>query len=107
MAYDPDLADALRERLSGVADLTEQPMFGGLAFMIDGRMVLAVSGRGGLLLRAIPERADELLADPRAQPFVMRGRELSGWLHVDVDASAPQAELDRWIAVGRDAVASS
>ena len=38
MAYDEDLADRIRELLGGDRDVTEKRMFGGLAFLIDGKM---------------------------------------------------------------------
>ena len=37
MAYDEDLANRLRELLSEESNLTEQRMFGGLAFLIGGQ----------------------------------------------------------------------
>jgi hypothetical protein len=37
MAYDPDLADRVRQALSGRADSREVKMFGGLSFVIKGR----------------------------------------------------------------------
>jgi TfoX/Sxy family transcriptional regulator of competence genes len=101
MAYDPDLADRLREALAREAGITEKPMFGGLAFLIGGHMVVGVSSQGGLLLRVDPARTDELLTDPLAARAVMRGREVeSGWLRVDVDAEASDAELGRWVREG-------
>ena len=43
---------------------------------------------------------ERLLQEPRARPFEMRGREMNGWLHIDVDASVPDDELARWIRIG-------
>jgi hypothetical protein len=100
MAYDEELADRIREVVGGEAGLREQRMFGGLAFMINGNMAVAASGQGGLLLRVDPEQTDALAEDPVAERFVMRGREMNGWLRVDVDADAPDPELRRWIAHG-------
>ena len=47
MAYDEDLADRIRELVATEKDLTEQKMFGGLAFLIGGNMAVAASGQGG------------------------------------------------------------
>lgn len=98
MAYDVELADRLREALAGQPDLTEKRMFGGLAFLLAGNMVAAASGRGGLMLRVDPERAEDLLADPRASRMVMGGREMDNWLRVALDAD--DDELDRWVGLG-------
>jgi hypothetical protein len=100
VAYDTDMAHRIRECLSAEPDLTEKPMFGGLAFLLAGHMVVAASGRGGLMLRVDPARADDLLADPRASRMVMRGREMDGWLRVDVDADAEPDDLRRWVGTG-------
>jgi TfoX N-terminal domain len=104
VAYDVDLAGRLREVLAGQPDLSEQRMFGGLAFMVGGSMVVAASGRGGLMVRVDPARAEDLLADPRASRMVMRGREMDGWLRVDLDGDATDAELEQWVGVGMEIV---
>lgn len=52
MAYDEDLAARIRELLSEEPGVTEQKMFGGLAFLVGGNMAVAASGQGGLLVRA-------------------------------------------------------
>jgi hypothetical protein len=40
MAYDEELAVRLRELLQGEAGVTEKKMFGGLSFLIGGRMAI-------------------------------------------------------------------
>lgn len=100
MAYDVELADRLRARLSSQADVTEKRMFGGLAFLVAGRMAVAAGGHGGLLLRADPVMLSELLADPRISPSVMRGRSMSGWVHVEVDDAVTDADLHLWVDQG-------
>ena len=104
MAYDEILADRLRELLSGEPGLSEKRMFGGLAFLVKGHMAVCASSQGGLLLRVDPEQTDILVTDPRAERFVMRGREMNGWLRVDVDAHLSDADLRRWVRHGLDHV---
>ena len=100
MAYDVDMANRLREILAREPGVVEKPMFGGLAFMVAGHMAVSASRQGGLLLRVDPSQTDTLVADPRASRFVMRGREMDGWLRVDIDAQATDDELNRWIKHG-------
>lgn len=100
MAYDLEMADRLREILAGEPDVVEKPMFGGLAFLVDGHMAVAVSRQGGLLLRVDPRQADALVEQPRATRWVMRGREMDGWLRVDIDAYAADEELGPWVRHG-------
>ncbi|MDL4816709.1 TfoX/Sxy family protein [Actinomadura opuntiae] len=100
MAYDHDLADLVRELIAGEERVTEQPMFGGLAFLIGGNMAVAASRQGGLLVRVAPDDAETLAADERVRPMVMGGREMRGWLHVDIDAGSPDDEVRRWVSRG-------
>jgi len=100
VVYDEALADRIREAVQGRTGLSEKRMFGGLAFMIDGNMAVAAAGHGGLLLRVDPAETEALAAEPRAERFVMRGRTMNGWLHVDVDTDTPDAELHRWVGIG-------
>jgi TfoX/Sxy family transcriptional regulator of competence genes len=102
MAYDEDLANRIRELIADEDGLTEKRMFGGLAFLIDGHMSVSVSGQGGLLLRVDPEQTEALLAEPHAQPFDMRGRDIQGWLRVEPEGVTSRAQLERWVRRGVD-----
>jgi TfoX/Sxy family transcriptional regulator of competence genes len=100
MAYDEDLAERIRALVADEDGLAEQRMFGGLAFLIGGNMSVGVSGQGGLMVRVAPEETDELLAEPGARPFEMRGRPMRGWLRVDTDAVGTDPELESWVRRG-------
>jgi len=100
MAYDEDLADRIRIELRDMTDVSEQRMFGGLAFLVQGNMAIAASGQGGLLVRAGEEQGDKLIASGAAEPMEMRGRQMSGWLRVDADRVRTKRELVRWIRIG-------
>lgn len=100
MAYDEELADRIRELVAGEPGLTEQKMFGGLAFLIGGNMAVAASGQGGVLVRVDPARSDELVATTNAEPMEMRGRQLAGWLRVGPEDVGTDDQLARWVDLG-------
>jgi TfoX N-terminal domain len=100
MAYDEDLANLIRELIAEEPDLTEQRMFGGLAFLIAGHMSVAASGQGGLLVRVDPEQTDDLAGEPHARRFEMRGREMDGWLRVDAEGVRTKRQLEPWVNRG-------
>jgi len=106
MTYDRELADRLRAALSAEAGVTEKVMFGGLAFLVDGALAVAVSGKGGLMVRCDPARAAELTAAGGVERMVMRGREMDGWLRVAAEVVDDEDTLRRWAATGRDAARS-
>ena len=60
MAYDEELASRIRSLVADEAALSEQRMFGGLAFLLHGNMAVAASGQGGLLVRVDPDESDAL-----------------------------------------------
>ena len=100
MAYDEDLANRIRELIADVPDLTEQRMFGGLAFLVGGNMAVAASGQGGLMVRVDRADADALIARPSARPFEMRGRVMKGWLRVEPEGVRTKRQLEPWVRRG-------
>ncbi|MGZ4224531.1 MAG: TfoX/Sxy family protein [Solirubrobacteraceae bacterium] len=102
MAYDEDLANRIRELILSEPSVTEKKMFGGLAFLINGNMSVSASRLGGLMLRVDSEETDALLCKTHAEPVVMRGREMQGWLRVTPDGVKTRRELERWVARGVD-----
>ena len=100
MAYDEELANRIRELIGGHPDVTEQTMFGGLAFLVGGNMAVAASGQGGLTVRVDPADTDALVAKPHTRPFEMRGRPMQGWLRVDADGVQTKRQLEPWVKRG-------
>ncbi len=99
MAYDEDLANRVREQLSGET-VVEKKMFGGLAFLIGGNMSVAVSHQGGLLVRIDPEQTEALLTEPGAEEFEMARGPMKGWLRVSPDVVADDPALAAWVRRG-------
>jgi TfoX/Sxy family transcriptional regulator of competence genes len=100
VAYDEELADRIRELVGSEDGLTEQKMFGGLAFLIGGNMAVAASGQGGVLARVDPAQSDELVATTDARPMEMRGRQMRGWLRVDPEHVRTRRQLAKWVELG-------
>ena len=100
MAYDEELAKRIRELVAGEPDLTEKKMFGGLAFLIGGNMAVAASGQGGVLVRVDPAESDMLVSTTNARLMEMRGRELQGWLRVDLEEIRTKPQLVKWVELG-------
>jgi TfoX/Sxy family transcriptional regulator of competence genes len=100
VAYDEDLANRIRELLGSERGVEEKRMFGGLAFLINGNMSVAVSGQGGLLVRVPREDTDKLLTRSHASPMVMAGRESRGWLRIDPEGVQSKRQLQGWVTRG-------
>jgi len=100
VAYDEELADRIRELVGSESGLTEQRMFGGLAFLIGGNMAVAASGQGGVLVRVDPAKSDKLVATTNARLMEMRGRSMQGWLRVDPEHVRTKRQLAKWVELG-------
>jgi hypothetical protein len=100
VAYDEDLANRIRELLAGERGVTEKKMFGGLAFLIGGRMSIAASRQGGVMVRVDPEESEALRKRAHTERMVMRGREMDGWLRVDPEGVRTKRQLEPWVKRG-------
>lgn len=100
MAYDEELAERIRELIAAERGVTEQKMFGGLAFLIGGNMAIAASDEGGLLVRVDPAESEKLVETSGATPMVMQGRPMKGWLRVDAGDVRTKPRLRKWVQLG-------
>lgn len=98
VAYDEDLAFRLRARLETVDGITDKRMFGGLAFLLNGNLLVAASSKGNLMLRVDPARADELLGRDHVIPMEMGGgRKPKGWIRVEEPGYDSDDQLAAWV----------
>lgn len=100
MAYDEDMADRVREVVYGLPGLHEKKMFGGLAWMLDGNMVVAMGGGGDLLVRVGKEGYEAALAEPGAAEAVMGSRVMRGWVEIPKSACEDPSDLAAWVGRG-------
>ncbi len=106
VAYDPELAERIRALVAALPGLSEQRMFGGLAFLVEGNMAVAASGQGGLLVRVDPAQSERIIAKTSATEMVMRGRPMGGWLRVAAADVRTKRQLERWVRLGTAYAAS-
>jgi TfoX/Sxy family transcriptional regulator of competence genes len=84
MAYDPGLAQTLRDALAD-HPITEKKMFGGLAFLLHGHMVCGVH-KGGAMVRVGKDRYDAALGLMGVTPMMFTGKPMVAMVDV-ADAS--------------------
>jgi len=100
VAYDEQLAERIRALTAEDADVAEKPMFGGLAFLVNGNMALAARSGGGVLVRVDPADSAALERAAHVSPMLMRGRPTDGWLTVDEGGVRRAADLATWVERG-------
>lgn len=99
MAHDEELAERVRDLVGMEYGVAERRMFGGVAFLAEGSLAVAVSGRGGLMVRVPADETDAVLALPHTDPMVMSGREVRGWVRVRPEGCEGGALAD-WVERG-------
>jgi hypothetical protein len=96
VAYDEQLADRVRAALSDEFGVTEQKMFGGLAFMLRGNMCCGILG-DDLLLRLGPERGPEAIKEEGLRVMDFTGRPMKAFVMAKPSTVASDADLRRWL----------
>jgi TfoX/Sxy family transcriptional regulator of competence genes len=96
---DQDLLTCVRALLGGARAVKEIKMFGGIAFMLNGNLLVAASIRG-LLARVGKDAEREALMRPGATPMIMRGRLMNGYIRVDA-SSLDERAVASWIHLAR------
>lgn len=96
-----ELADRVRLQLAADPDIREQKMFGGVAFMWRGNMLVGPMKDGGLLVRCGKQAYAATLELPGAAPMNFTGRTMAGFVEVTGDAIEDDDRLAQWIAIAR------
>lgn len=96
MAFDPGLSQRVREVLGERPGQTERKMFGGLAFLLDGKMFVGIVG-GALMARVGPERHQDALAQPNVREMDFTGRPMKGYVYIDPPGLAEDRDLAAWV----------
>ena len=91
------LSDRIRERLAPIPGITEQKMFGGRCFMLDGNMVCGIMKNGALLARVGRDGYEDALTLPGCQSMTMGTKTMSGFVEVDGDVLEPDSGLAQWV----------
>jgi len=97
MAYDETLAEEVRKALSDFK-VEEKRAFGGLAFMVNGKMCVSVNNRPDhiMMVRIDPDN-QEALKREGAKLAVMRGKAMAGWIFLTKEAIKTEKEFNYWI----------
>jgi len=101
-----ELSDRIRALLPPLANVREQKMFGGRAFMLDGNMLVCPTKEGSLIVRVGKDGMADALAQPGAEVMDMAGRSMSGFVVLSGDAIEDDDVLSQWLERARSFVAT-
>jgi TfoX/Sxy family transcriptional regulator of competence genes len=105
MAYDEGLAERIRATLQDEEAVTEKKMFGGVAFLLDGKMFAGIV-KDDLMLRVGPDHYAACLKRAHVRPMDFTGKPMAGYVYVAPDGVAEDDELERWVRLAAGFVAT-
>ena len=85
--------------------MAEKKMFGGLAFLLDGKMFCGIV-KDDLMVRVGPERYEAALAEAHVRPMDFTGRPMNGYVYVGPGGSRTVKAIAKWVEQGRAFVAT-
>jgi TfoX/Sxy family transcriptional regulator of competence genes len=98
---DDVLKSRVQAALARLPRVEEKRMFGGVTFMVGGKMCVCV-GKGRILCRIDPALHDAVVKRRGCRTMVMKGRLYRGYVQVDAQAVRTRAALDYWIRLALD-----
>lgn len=105
MVYDENLADRIRQAVGPRTDVTEKKMFGGIAFLLDGKMFVGIVNND-LMVRVGPGRYDAALAEAHVRPMDFTGKPMNGYVYVGPEGCRTAKAVRNWVGRGAEFVAT-
>lgn len=101
MAYSGKLAHKIRQALAHLPAVEEKRMFGGIAFMVNGKMCLT-AGADRMMCRIDPGIHETVVKRKGCRTVFMKGREYKGYVYVNEDNLQTKAALNYWVTLALD-----
>jgi TfoX/Sxy family transcriptional regulator of competence genes len=98
---DSALASRVKAVLPRSYQIEERRMFGGIAFMVRGKMCVSV-GKDRIMCRIDPQIHDTALRRKGCQTVVMKGREYRGYVYVAAATVKTKGDLEYWVGLALD-----
>ncbi|MDB5313907.1 MAG: hypothetical protein JWO38_8109 [Gemmataceae bacterium] len=96
MAFNEDLAERIRDQLVRRKNIEEKRMFGGLAFLLNGNMLVGVR-KDSVIVRLGPDEGEVALTELHVGAFVINGRAMKGWIVVAAEGVEEDDQLAGWV----------
>ena len=101
MPRDDALVNRVKAALGGIPRVEEKRMFGGVTFMVRGKMCVSARPKR-IMCRIDPAIHDAVLERKGCRTVVMQGRQYRGYVYVDAAAVRTKGDLDYWIGLALD-----
>ena len=102
MAFNEKIAHTIRQLFSLTEnEVEEKRMFGGLCFMVNGKMCVGVE-KDRLMVRLDPAVYEMALKKEGCRPMDFTGRVMKGYVFVDAKVLDTKAKIKYWVNLALD-----
>ncbi len=103
--YNEKLANRIRKLLNKRKSIEEKKMFGGLSFLLNGKMCCGII-KDDLVVRVGPENYEDVLTQPHTRPMDFTGRPIKGFVYVNSKGLSNELTLRKWVNMSLSYVSS-
>ncbi|MEI1276728.1 TfoX/Sxy family protein [Leptospira venezuelensis] len=101
MAINEKTAERVRKTLTKQKEVEEKKMFGGLWFMVNGKMCVCVRDEE-LMFRIDPKDYEFVLEKKKARPMIHNGNLMKGFVFVNIEEVRSEKEFGYWMGLAQD-----
>jgi TfoX/Sxy family transcriptional regulator of competence genes len=98
MAYNEKLADRISEALSSISKVEEKKMFGGVCYMVNGKMCLGIID-DDMMCRIDPEVYEVALERKGCREMTFTGKPMKGYVYVSEEGMKSKKDFDYWVGL--------
>lgn len=105
MAFNEELAERIRLYTASQKGIEEKKMFGGIAFMLRGKMFCGIV-KDELMVRLKQDRYEAALQQAHVREMDFTGRPMRGYVFVSPEGLRTERQLSGWVEFGIECVRS-
>lgn len=96
MAYNEKLADRIGEALSSVPKVEEKKMFGGICYLVNGKMCVGIVD-DEMMCRIGPDAYEAALERKGCREMDFTGKPMIGYVYVSEEGMKTKKDFDYWL----------
>lgn len=96
MAFNERLVNRIRESLADLQKVEEKKMFGGVCFMVNGKMCIGVV-KDEMMCRIDPSMDEIVLEKNGCRQMDFTGKPMKGYVFINEDGMKTKKAFDYWI----------
>jgi TfoX/Sxy family transcriptional regulator of competence genes len=98
MAFDEKLNNRLREAIALYGDVEEKNMFGGVCYMLNGKMCVGVV-KDEMMCRIGPDAHEAALEKKGCREMDFTGKPMKGYVYISSEGLKTKKDMDHWVGL--------